>query len=421
MRLIRLPRRAVVGVVLSAGLVGAGVAAFADPAATATCKPTYTDPAGDAGLGDPATAPATGDDDLDLVGITHSVDAGSFTTSFKVVELYADGPSFAAGDRFVASFTVAKKAVTVTAERDFSGVGVTKGSATVGGTAVTFPVKVVEDVPGKTISAVMAAADLEKAAGTPLSGQPFSAMSAVSRAIYPSNAGPNSGALWDSATAPATAAYTFGSSCSGGAAPAPAGSSPAPSSSASPGSDTATATITISAPARIHTSDPEPTLVTLKDGNGQPQSGKRITAQVGSGKAVAGTTNSSGQVRLSPIVIDRAGTRALVVRYAGDASGAGKAEKRQNVTVLAEVSKIATRSSGTGSTRAFTITLTDDDATRHPYGGAKLTVGYSGKSVTVTTDRNGRATLQLRAGTHVDIRYAGKPGYVAVGTARTVV
>ena len=126
-------------------------------------------------------------------------------------------------------------------------------------------------------------------------------------------------------------------------------------------------------------------------------------------------------MRLSPIVVDRAGTRSLVVRYAGDANGSGKAEKRQNVTVLAEVSKIATKSTGSGSTRTFTMTLTDDDATRHPYGGAKLSVAHSGKSVTVTTDRNGRATLTLRAGTHVDIRYAGKGGYVAAGTARTTV
>jgi hypothetical protein len=142
---------------------------------------------------------------------------------------------------------------------------------------------------------------------------------------------------------------------------------------------------------------------------------------VGTGRAVAGTTNSSGQVRLSPVVIDRAGTRALVVRYAGGSGGSGKTEKRQNVSVLAEVSKIATRSSGSGTMRSFVMTLTDDDATRHPYAGAKLTVGYGGRSVTVTTDRNGRATLQLRSGTHVDIRYGGKPGYVAVATARTVV
>jgi hypothetical protein len=217
---IRLPRRAVVGVVLSTALVGAGVSAFA-ATASGGCPVTYTDPAGDSGFFDPATGPLTGDEDLDLVAVTHSVDAGTFTTSVKVAKLYDTGPAYAFGDRFVTSFTVAGKAITVTAERDFSGFGKTKGSATVDGPAVTFPVTAVEDLKANTVSAVMAVSDLEKAVKTSLAGKPFSAMSAVSRAIYPTNATPSVGALWDEAEAGKSSSYVFGKGCGGKAAPAP--------------------------------------------------------------------------------------------------------------------------------------------------------------------------------------------------------
>jgi hypothetical protein len=231
-----LPRRAVVGAVLAVAMIGGGlVAAFADdaPAAAGGCPATYTDPAGDSGLLDPSTNPAVGDDDLDLVAITHSVDGGVFTTAFKVAKLDPAGPLYAAGDRFAASFTVAKKAVTVDAERDFSGAGDTNGSVTVDGAAVTVPVKIVEDDKASRLSALIAVADLEKAVGAPLTGEAFSAMSAEARGFYPSNATPSLGVLWDDATAPATAAYAFGGGCGGGDTPA----APAPAPSASPSTE----------------------------------------------------------------------------------------------------------------------------------------------------------------------------------------
>jgi hypothetical protein len=226
-----------VGADLSAALVGGAVTALAEGAAPAGgCPATYTDPAGDAAPLDPAAAPLAGDDDLDIVAVTHSVDGGVFTTTVKVTDLYEDGPSYAFGDRFVASFTVAKKVVDVTAERDFSPIGEKVAYVEIDGTEATFPVKLVEDVKNHTIGASMAAADLEKAVGTPLAGAPFSAMSAVSRAIYPTNGTPNGGLLWDEATAPSTATYVFGTGCGAPvAAPAPAPSdAPTPAPSATP-------------------------------------------------------------------------------------------------------------------------------------------------------------------------------------------
>lgn len=230
-----LPRRVILGAVLAASLIGVGVVAAVAEGAP-TCPPTYTDPAGDSGVGDPATNPVTGDDDLDIVAVTHSVDGGSFTTSVKVAELYPEGPLFAMGDRFITAFTVAKKAVEITAERDFSGVGSSRASAKVGGTAVTFPVKLVEDLKASTISAVMSAADLEKAIGAPLAGQEFSAMTSAARAVYPTNASPGTAQpAWDTATAAATAKYAFGTGCGGetSAGPAPASAAPAPAPSPS--------------------------------------------------------------------------------------------------------------------------------------------------------------------------------------------
>jgi hypothetical protein len=120
--------------------------------------------------------------------------------------------------------------------------------------------------------------------------------------------------------------------------------------------------------------------------------------------------------------VDAAGSRTLLVSYAGDASGAGAAQVRRSIAVVAEVSKIAYRSSGTGSVHTFTITLTDDDSpSRHPYAGALVTFGYSGKTVSVRTDSAGRASVQAKPGAHIDVRYGGRSGYVRPATARTVV
>jgi hypothetical protein len=150
--------------------------------------------------------------------------------------------------------------------------------------------------------------------------------------------------------------------------------------------------------------------------------GKRVTAQAGSGPVAAGTTNASGQVRLLARVTDPAGSRLLLVRYPGDPGGGGAVQARHSIYVVAEVSKIAYRSTGAGATRTFTITLTDDDApTKHPYAGSTVTFGFSGRTVKATTDRFGRASVQAQQGAHIDIRYPGRGSYVRAATARTVV
>jgi hypothetical protein len=418
MRLASLPRRAVLASVLSVSLIGGGLAVAYAADATAGCS--FTDPAGDSTLG----APMSGDDDLDITAVGLSSDSSALTAAIKVVALTAFGPANYPGDAFEYAFTLNKKAFLLGAKRDLNPDPTSSDAVTVtpyvkvDGTAGTAAsLKPVFDVKASTFSISISTADLAKLAGAPVDGAVLSALGATSYANFTAT----ERSADTAAPKAATTTYVAGSSaCSAAAAPAPSGSA-TPAPSGSPSSATATATITISAPSRIQTSDPEPVTATLKDGSGKPMSGKRITAQVGAGKAVAGTTNSSGQVKLQPVVIDKAGTRALVVRYAGASDGSGKAEKRQSITVVAEVSKIATKTSGTGNPRTFTITLTDDDAVRHPYSGAALTVSYSGRTVTVKTNSAGQASLQIRSGTHVDITYAGRSGYVQPATARTTV
>ena len=50
-----------------------------------------------------------------------------------------------------------------------------------------------------------------------------------------------------------------------------------------------------------------------------------------------------------------------------------------------------------------------------------MTLKFNGRTVTLTTDRNGRAKLSMRNGQRVDIRYDGRAGFVLPGTARTIV
>lgn len=425
-----LPRRTVVGSVLAASLIGAGVIAFAAAPAPCTTPPTYTDPAGDAALLDPATAPLTGDDDLDIIGVTQSVDDGVFSTRIKVVKLLADGPSFSFIDRFTSTFTVAKKVVVITFERDFSSVpGATpkKASATVGGTAVTFPVTLIEDVKSSTIGASLAVADLEKVIAAPLAGEAFTAMSATSKDAYVSNVQPVTlQSTNDTATAPATATYLFGTSCSGGAAaPAPAASStdaasasPAPSGTASPNPSgsaspkpSATAvpsdgpTFSNAGATRAQFRDKAAVAAKLVDSTGKPMAGKKVTFSLGESTA-SGITNSSGVARASLTAASRAGKRPLTFATTG-------ARDAVEFTILVERTALgASASGGTVSAR-----MTDDDG--RPVSLQLVTFSGGGRTVTARTNADGLVRADgFRRGVTVSVRYPGASGaYTAASTS----
>ena len=229
--------RRLVALVAASGLAVTGLVLASTASAAGAC-PTYTDPAGDAAPESGALFPAIGEADLDLLAVSHSVDAGVFTSVIKVAKLSDTGPDNAFGDGFQALFTVAGKAVIVRATRDLSAAPVITSSVSVDGASTTAKVLAAFDAKASTVTLAVGVDDLVKAVGAPIDAKPFSAMSAKSASFYP-NPAPSpanySGLIYDTATAPATATYTFGGSCSGETAAAPVGSaSPTPSGSASP-------------------------------------------------------------------------------------------------------------------------------------------------------------------------------------------
>lgn len=227
-----LPRRLLVGATASALLLGGGAFSLLSSASAAGVCPTYTDPAGDSALVvsmptpdgiQPLTNP---DDDLDLLDVSQSTDGGVFSSTMHVKKLADLGPQVAFSDYFRSLFTVGGKAVLVEVIRDLAKDTAVGGGAelftraTVAGTAQTFPVKAVLDLKASTVSLSLAASDLEKAVGTPLADKPLTAMSAIAGSFL----GPEGTGLYrpeDTATAPTTASYVFGASCSGSSTPPP--------------------------------------------------------------------------------------------------------------------------------------------------------------------------------------------------------
>ena len=72
----------------TASLLSLGGLVVLGSASAATACPTYTDAAGDsAPNGNAALAPLLGDPSLDILAVSHSVDAGVFSTTVKVTKL----------------------------------------------------------------------------------------------------------------------------------------------------------------------------------------------------------------------------------------------------------------------------------------------------------------------------------------------
>jgi hypothetical protein len=238
-----LPRRLLVGATSGALLLGVvGAIPLLSPA-SAACTPTYTDPAGDSGAtvqGSTEPTGKTADDDLDILDVTHTVDGAVFSTVLHLKALNATGPNFAFTDRFATLFTVNGKAVEIDGDRDYSlpSGEVDHTKLVVAGTTTTVAVKLVADVKASTITLQIAEPAFETALGGSLTGKPFTAMSSKADEILPAF---DSGLVvtFDTATAPASAAYAYGASCGGGTpgptdSASPGGGSPSPTATASP-------------------------------------------------------------------------------------------------------------------------------------------------------------------------------------------
>jgi hypothetical protein len=382
-----------------------------------------TDPKGDAqpNATNPG-APTPNDPDLDILAVNFQTEPQTIKGYLKIDKL-GTAPQVGNGHRFDVMFNVGAKSVevyagqpdAVAANANAALVAAGQSAPAAGGVRIagtynaSIKTSAVFDVKNSRVVLSVDRPTLEKAlAATVPDGTVVKATAGHSR-----NFTPTAGSVLADTAQAAKAeeqVYTVGDNRCFQASSTP------------PAAASGGATITFTAPSRVQSSDTEAVTATLKDDKGAPMAGKRVTAQVGSGPVAAGTTNTSGQVRLAARVSDPAGSRLLLIRYPGDPSGAGAAQARTSINVVAEVSKIAYRSTGAGTTRTFTITLTDDDApTKHPYAGSTVTFGFSGKTVKATTDRLGRASVQAKPGAHIDVRYAGRSGYVRAGTARTVV
>lgn len=456
------PRATTVRIALGgalAALVGGTV--LTAMAADVTTGCSYTDPAGDAAvMGSdpfPPTAPAP-DGDVDFTSIALAGDVVGFTVVAKLVALQEFTTKQFNGDRHEIRFTAAGKAVVIGASRFVDNpvsnmYPVTKYSS-VGGTAVTpASYKVVYNVKASTITYELSSADLKTMLGVEPGGQTLSGITAQTWAkTTPQNNGDLNS---DTAALGADKVYGYGiPGCKAAPAPAPSGSagpsasgtpsasgspsasgtprpsgsasstpsatasgtprpsgssSPTPSGTASPAAGTQ---MTFTGATRVQFGDSFATTVTLKDSSGKPLAGKRVTAKHGTAAAVAGTTNSVGQVKLTTPAKDKAGRRNVVVSFAGDSSSPAKTLNRA-ITTVVEVTRLTKTVSGSGTTRTVTIQLTDDDATKKALAGRTLTFSYSGRTVTLKTDSTGRAKVTARTGAAMDITFAGESGAYA--------
>ncbi len=178
------------------------------------------------------------DPDLDILDVTHTVDDGVFRSVVHLAKLESFGAQISFVERFATAFTVNGKAASVTATRDHNTSPETdSGVLSVAGAATTVPVKVVVSLPASTVTTEIAAPAFETALGGGLTGKPFSAMSATATQVFEllGLGGPSLANKQDDVTAPATAAYAFGSSCSGSVTTPPPGTTPPPATTPPPG------------------------------------------------------------------------------------------------------------------------------------------------------------------------------------------
>lgn len=222
MRPTSLPRRASYGA-LAAGLLAAGLVPLAASAAGSPC-PTYEDAADDAAPVDPALAPLLGDASLDILSITHSTGKGVLSSAVQLAALHDYGSEYSIGDWFEMNFTVVEKAVSMRVIRDANVEDTTTTRVTIDGEVQEFAPEATYDFDNARVTLTLKQADLEKALGTSLKGQQFTAMTARALGNYV-----RVGATWDLAAAEDGVTYTFGDACA-----APAGAKPAPSGAASP-------------------------------------------------------------------------------------------------------------------------------------------------------------------------------------------
>lgn len=157
----------------------------------------------------------------------------------------------------------------------------------------------------------------------------------------------------------------------------------------------------------------------LSRADGSAIVGRRVTFTLGS-KTYAPTTDSTG-LATAWVLPNDPSVKMLRIAYAGD-SQAGATALSRTFTTLAEKTQLTFAVSGSGTSRAVTATLTDDDATRHPIAGGAIEWWVNGKAVAShTTNSSGRDAYFAQSGQLVEARYLGDAGrYLTTSLSRRV-
>ena len=343
----------------------------------------FEDPKGDAR----PSGQAPNDPDLDILSVTGRTTDEDLAGHLRIDRLAARPslPVFS-GHRFEYQFTVGQKVVLLRADAQGPGVALVNGAAApdlkVNAVFDTVSSQVVLSVTRESLETVL---DREVPEGTFLEAQ-------VGRSVARTAAPVVSPADTASTTDAARARYTVGdNTCF------------APK-------------LSVSLPAEVQTSDSALVSVAMTTSDGRVAPGQTVTARVGDGRAVSGTTDAQGTVNLSVPVTDAAGVQQLAVRSKGSA---GEGELLSELRVLVERTLLSTRVSGTGAARTVTAVLTDDDSPRRALARQRLVFSFGGRSVPATTDSSGRASVRVPAGSTVDVAYAGRSGFLSAARVRS--
>lgn len=332
---------------------------------------------GPAGFGD--------DPDLDLVSVTGNTTATTLSGHLGVAELGTapSRPGFS-GHRFEYQFTLGEKTVVLRAD------GTGPGTGTVDGTAQSdLAVTAVFDLPSSQVVLNVDRAGLAKVVKTSVrEGTVLRDVTGRSVARTPATA-----TVADTATAedPVRARYTVGDDVC--FAPA----------------------LSVTVPVQVQTSDLALVNVAVTTSDGRVARDQKVIARIGDGRAVSVTTDDSGTASLFVPVVEAAGSRRLTIRSTGSA---GEGWYQTPVRVLIERTVLMVRSTGSGPTRTLTATLSDDDTPRRALTGQRLVFSFANRTVAATTDRTGRASVQVPADTFVDVTYAGRSGFLTPSSFR---
>jgi hypothetical protein len=325
---------------------------------------TFKDPTGDA---DPTTTGLDNEPALDITQVNLKSPAGALQAFVKLDDPSAGLFPLFNGPVYTTTFTVAGKTVAVTASETGP------ATATVGGTANTdIKATAKTDAANKNIVFTVPLEGLSKAVGTVVK-----AGTAITATKVDTAADSDLGAqAADTATGTTAAEKTYAYGDNTCFKPLPG-------------------TFEIDADASGQYTDVTELFATLKDGDGSPVPGVKVTGVISGGKPVTVTTDNDGIADLRLPLLVPAGKKTVTVTFLGN-SEVGPARATKAFTVLVEKTVLKVWSIRGG---ASAMVLDND---KHAVVGRTVTFTIGSTKRYVKTNSKGIATVTgLRAGTVV--------------------